>query len=382
MVEIMHVVDRHPVVAGEEAERAVLEDRRGRLDIVVRRCGQPKLVPVQTHRVAARHVRHLGPSVRRRVGCEDLAKARVQARVVGRKLVPGKARRSDDVVDVSAEKVRHDADPGGIKFVAVGEVRPLAEIRDRRAEIDAVVLAVPVLAIEAAQLDLKVVGRLRVDRQAAGDGAFLAERAAIGRRDVLSVGSKGADVGAIGDPIAKQRTLVGEGDVIGSVFRKGGRNAALRFEAGRLHDVVDRAAERRTAEGRRLRALDDFDPLQIGQVHALHAGRDIDAVEKDRADLLRGNRLVGVHAAEADRGVDAAGDQGGLFGELNAGRARRDVLERAHVEPVDGRRVDDAEGDRRIDQRLLALAGRHHHLSKRHGLVVRSRRSCLRLRAD
>ena len=117
-------------------------------------------------------------------------------------------------------------------------------------------------------------------------------------------------------------------------------------------DEADRANRRGGAEQRRLRALDDLDPLEIVDRLVRPARtRDVDAVviERDARPLLRGTRIRG------DPADDDAGVVGALLLDVEPRNIVRQLVEIGDAEffdPVPGHRRN---GDRHILRALFDL---------------------------
>ena len=134
---------------------------------------------------------------------------------------------------------------------------------------------------------------------------------------------------------------------------------AVLLGARPLGDVVDRASEGVAAVERRLRALHHFHALEVVQFQVYPGlAAEVDAIEED-ADV------------ELAEGLRRAADDGQLVLRaeqrrvVQAGRQLADVgqsLDARALQLLGGEGVD---GDRRVLQRLVALAGGDGHLAHR-----------------
>ena len=119
-------------------------------------------------------------------------------------------------------------------------------------------------------------------------------------------------------------------------------------------DDADRAAQRVLAVERSLRPAQHLDPLDVGQRVVEIAGvRLVDAVDED-ADA----RLDRIDEGRADAADRDEGSAGAVAVDIEAGRQRRDFLDRRVAPLLDQVAAERRCRNRNVLQRLLALARR------------------------
>ena len=260
------------------------------------------------------------------------------------------AQRFADVV-LARPRTNRAADVGTVRRrTAVAAVIVLAALqRQRRVAVVHLLVGqreggLEILAGRKEQLGRKVGGFL-VAHFVAGDGI-----------DVLApVGIESGGNPVVGT-IGNQRSAGPGGDPGSLVLRAAYRNFARKLVGGTAGHVVDGPGVCAASVLRRLRTLDNFHPLDIGEVNGRHIAAHVHAVHKG------GNRLYAGDAVN-DGGLPAhrrtvlggAAPEAGL--ERKARREQRQVIDglKAQFADIVGRKGADRDGN--VLHGLLALAG-------------------------
>ena len=218
--------------------------------------------------------------------------------------------------------------------------------------------AILVFPVVQAKLGGETFGGRRIERRLDIARLALAELLAEPARvAVLAVGVVLARVDAEAQLVSEDRPFDRSAEVRGAEAGGLGLQLALPLAAGIARDDVDCAGESGAAEVGALRALHDLDPLDVREaphLGAQHRG----AVDEHRGALLGLHVRVELHAADQQPAVVARVRPDGRTAVEEAGREVHHLVQFTDAFVLDGFRGQHRDGQRHVDQGLLALPRR------------------------
>ena len=178
-----------------------------------------------------------------------------------------------------------------------------------------------------AEPDREVLGGSPVQHGLYRFRALRAQRATVGIGHVLAVRPVDPGRDTVSELVIHQRTFVRNAHITAAPLGNVGDDPARLLKTRCLADVVDRPGEGGPAERGRLRPLDDFDALNIGEIDARNPVGDVYAVQEHRAHLLRRWVRIGVHPAETHPAAEAPRNLAALLVKMKAGGLERKILQ-------------------------------------------------------